>query len=286
MGIKFFGQYLIDKKVVTRDELWKAVQLQRKTNLLFGETARSLGMITHEDVERVQAAQRKEDLDFGDMCEKLGILSKEQVRQVAEHQKKNHLRLGDALVRINAVQDNAMQALREEFEAEQAAYAAKEAPPRAPLPHEDLWVIYAERTYLMFSRFVNLTFKPDQRSVVTGIDPNDMIVSMRIRGDAPCIYLLSLSADMRDAIAKGMLKQNDISTQPGEVVVDAVKEFLNIVCGSIASKVSSMGKKMSFEHAEILDVQERFSPWTNCEGLLFPLHVIEGRVEVAIFCER
>jgi hypothetical protein len=47
-----------------------------------------------------------------------------------------------------------------------------------------------------------------------------------------------------------------------------------------------MGKKMSFEHAVILDVQERFSPWANCEGLLFPLHVIEGRVEVAIFCER
>lgn len=285
MGLKFFGEYLIDKKAVTREELWKAVQLQRRTNLLFGETARSLGMITHEDVERVQAAQRKQDLDFGDMCVTMGILSKEQVRQVAERQKRNRLRLGDALVRINAVQDDIMQALRASFEAEQAAYAAKEAPPRAPLPHEDLWVMYAERTCLMFNRFVNLTFKPDQRSVVAGIDPNDMIVSMRIRGDAPCIYLLSLSADMRDAIARGMLKQSDISTQPGEVIVDAVKEFLNIVCGSIASKVSSMGKKMSFEHAEILDVQERFSPWENGEGLLFPLHVTAGRVEVAVFGE-
>jgi CheY-specific phosphatase CheX len=121
---------------------------------------------------------------------------------------------------------------------------------------------------------------------VTGIDPNDMIVAMRLRGDAPCIYLLSLSADMRDAIARGMLKQTDISTLPMEAIVDAVKEFLNIVCGSIASKVSSMGKKMSFEHAEILEVQERFSPWENGEGLLFPLHVTEGRVEVAIFNER
>jgi CheY-specific phosphatase CheX len=285
MGIQFFGEFLISKKVVTRDVLWKAVQLQRKTNLLFGETARSLGMITHEEVERVQEAQRKQDLDFGNMCIKMGILSKEQVRQVTEHQKRNHLLLGDALIRINAVQESVMQALREEFEAEQAAYFAKEAPPRAKLPHEDLWELVAERTYLMFTRFVKLTFKPDQRSVVTGIDPNDMVVAMRLRGDVPCVYLLSLSADMRDAIARGMLKQNDISTQPGEVIVDAVKEFVNIVCGSIVSKVSSMGKKMSFEHAEILDVQERFSPWANGEGLLFPLHVTEGRVEVAIFCE-
>jgi len=286
MELKFFGQYLLEKKAVTRDELWKGVQLQHRTNLLFGETARTLGMITREDVARVQALQRKEDLDFGEMCVKMGILSREQVRQVAEHQKKSHLRLGDALVRINVIQDSAMQALREEFEAEQAAYLAEKAAQRAPLPHEELWVMYAERTCLMFTRFVPLTFKPDQRSIVTGIDPNDMIVSMRIRGDAPCIYLLSLSANMRDAIAKGMLKQHDISTQPGEVIVDAVKEFTNIVCGSIASKVSSLGKKISFEHAEILEVQERFSPWANGEGLLFPLHVTEGRVEVAVFCER
>jgi CheY-specific phosphatase CheX len=120
---------------------------------------------------------------------------------------------------------------------------------------------------------------------VTGIDPNDMIIAVRMRGDVRCLYLLSISAGMRDAIAKGMLRQNDISTQPGEAIVEAVKEFVNIVCGSIASKVSSMGKKIDFASVEVLDVQERFSPWENGKGLLFPLHVSEGRVEVAVFCE-
>jgi CheY-specific phosphatase CheX len=137
----------------------------------------------------------------------------------------------------------------------------------------------------MVNRFVNLTFKPDQRSIVTGIDPNDMIVAMRMRGDVPCVYLLSVSADIRDAIARAMLRQEDLSSEPGEVIVDAVKEFVNIVCGSIASKVSSMGKKIDFAIAEVLDVQEWFSPWENGRGLLFPLHVTEGRVEVAVFGE-
>ena len=285
MGVKFFGQYLIEKKVITREDLWHAVQLQHKTNLLFGETARSLGVITREDVERVHAAQRKQDMDFGDMCVKMEILSKEQVRQVAEHQKRNRLRLGDALVRINAIQAEALPALLQAFEADQEACYAKEEPPRTPLPHEDLWEMYADRTYRMFTRFVNLTFKPDQRSVVTGIDPNDTIVAIRMKGDAPCIYLLSVSADMRDTIAKAMLRLNDISTQPREAIVDAVKEFVNIVGGSIASKVLSMGKEINFESAEVLDVQERYSPWANGKGLLFPLHVTEGRVEVAVFCE-
>ena len=283
MGVDFFGQYLVKKKVITRDDLWKAVQLQHRTNLLFGETARSLGMITHEDVERVHAAQRKTDLNFGDMCITMGLLSGEQVGQVAEHQKKNRLRLGDALVRIGAIQDDVLPTLIEAYEANEAA-ATKESP-RPPLPNEDLWELYADRTYRMFSRFVNLAFKPDQRSIVTGIDPNDMILGIRIRGDDPCIYLLSVSADIRDAIARAMLRKEDISSEPGEAVIGAVKEFVNIVCGSIASKVSSMGKKIDFASAEVLDVQDRFSPSASGEGLLFPLHVTEGRVEVAIFCE-
>jgi hypothetical protein len=286
MGVNFFGQYLVKKNVITRDDLWKAVQLQHRTNLLFGETARSLGMISHEDVERVHAAQRKKDLNFGEMCVNMGLLTKEQVGQVAEHQKKNRLRLGDALVRNGAIQADALQDLFDAYEADQAAALAKEELPRARLPHEDLWEMYADRTYRMFSRFVNLSFKPDLRSVVSGIDPNDMVIAMRIRGDAPCIYLLSISAHIRDAVARAMLRQDDIASEPGEKIVDAVKEFVNIVCGSIASKVSSMGGQINFASAEILDLQERFSPWENGEGLLFPLAVTEGRVEVALFCER
>jgi hypothetical protein len=35
----------------------------------------------------------------------------------------------------------------------------------------------------------------------------------------------------------------------------------------------------------VLDVQERFSPSANVKGLLFPLNVTEGRVEVAVFSD-
>lgn len=281
----FFGEYLEKKSVITHEDRWKAVQLQHRTNLLFGETARSLGMITHEDVERVHTAQRKTDLDFGGMCMKMGLLSKEQVRQVAEHQKKNRLRLGDALVRIKAIPDDALPGLLEAYEAHLAVCAAEEEPSTPSLPHQDLWQMYADRTYRIFNRFVNLAFKPDQKTIVTGIDPNDMVVAMRMKGDAPCLYLLSISTDIRDAIARGMLRQDDLTSRPGAEIIDAVKEFVNIVCGSIASQVATMGGKIAFGNAEILEVQERFSPWANSKGLLFPLNATEGRVEVAIFGE-
>lgn len=282
MAIKFFGQYLVEKQVITTPALRKAVALQRQVNLLFGATAREMGLITDADIERVHAAQRKQDLNFGDMCVKLGILTQSQMKQVAGQQKRDHLHLGDALVKTNAIKADALPALLEAFEADQAPYYSQKA---APIPNEDLWEIYADRTYKMFTRVVNLTFKPDQRSVVDGIEPNDTVVAARMTGDAPCTYLLSVCAEVRDSIARSILKQDDISSEPREVLVDAVKEFTNIVCGSIAAKVMQIGKNVEFGSPEVLDVLERFSPSSGAKGLLYPLHVAEGCVEVAIFWE-
>ena len=285
MGIKFFGQFLIDKKIITNDDLQKAVALSRRTNLLFGETARAMGLITHADVERVEAAQRKEDLNFGDLCVKMGLLTKDQMKQVAEEQKKKRLRMGDALVRLNYIKAEDLPRLLDEYDADQAPYYEPKEQPRPPVPNEDLWTLYAERAYNMFTRVIKLAFKPDQRSVVDGIDPNDTVVAMRMTGDAPCCFVLSVSADIRDAIARTMLRQEDVLFEPEEVLVDAVREFVNIICGTIASKVTQMGKKIDYKNTVVLDVQDRFCPSSQSKALLFPLHVAEGRVEIAIFWE-
>jgi CheY-specific phosphatase CheX len=287
MGIKFFGQFLIDKNLITKDDLQKAVTLARKSNLLFGETARSMGLITHADVERVQAAQRTEDLNFGDLCVKMGLLTTDQMKQVAQEQKKKRLHLGDALVRLGFIKAEDLSPLLAEYDADQAPYYEPKEPNRPPVPNEDLWELYATRAYNMFTRVIMLAFKPDQRSIVDGIDPNDTVVGMRMTGDAPCCFVLSVSAEIRAAIARGIMRQEDISSEPEEVLVDAVREFVNIICGSIASKVTQMGKKIDYKDAVVLDVQDRFcGPSSGSKALLFPLHVAEGRAEVAIFGEE
>jgi CheY-specific phosphatase CheX len=120
---------------------------------------------------------------------------------------------------------------------------------------------------------------------VEGIDPNDTVVAMRMTGDAPCRFVLSVSANIRDAIARTMMREEDISSEPREVIVDTVREFANIICGSIASKAVQMSKKIDYKNAEVLDVKDRYRPNPGSKALLFPLHVNEGRAEIAIFWE-
>jgi len=62
--------------LITEENLLDAVVLTHKTNLLFGETALSMGLITHADIERVQASQRTRDFNFGDLCFIMGILTR------------------------------------------------------------------------------------------------------------------------------------------------------------------------------------------------------------------
>jgi CheY-specific phosphatase CheX len=285
MGSKFFGEFLIEKNLVTKEQLQEAAVLARKSNLLFGETARTMGLMSPADVERVDAAQRKEYLNFGDLCVKMGILTTEQMKQVSEVQKKKRLRMGDALVKLGYLMAEELPRLLAEYDADQAPYYTPKEPPRPTVPNEDLWELYADRAFNMFKRIISLTFKPDQSFVVDGIDPNDTVVAVRMTGDAPCCFVLSVSVDVRDAIARTMMREEDISSEPKEVLVDAVQEFLNIICGSIAAKVTQMGKKIDYKNAVVLDVKDRFCPSSESKALLFPLHVTEGRIEVAIFWE-
>ena len=90
MAVMFFGQYLVEKGVVSREVLLQAIELQESVNLSVGAVAISMGLLTEADVERINQAQRTEDLRFGDMASKLGLLNQEQFQQVLTKQKNNY----------------------------------------------------------------------------------------------------------------------------------------------------------------------------------------------------
>jgi len=91
-----------------------------------------------------------------------------------------------------------------------------------------------------------------------------------LTGDAPCRFVLSVSTEIRNAIARAMLHEEDISSEPEEVLIDAIREFLNIICGSIASKVTQMGKKIDYTSAALLEVPDRPDTTSGPKALLFP----------------
>jgi len=284
MPVKFFGQYLMEKGAVTRDALLKAVELQDSINLKFGDMARSMGLITDADIERVHDAQRSKDQQFGDMCLSLGILTGEQMQQVLARQKSTHLYIGEALVRVKAIAQADLERHLQAFKADQAPYAVEAVAIPRGVPHADLLEITADLTYKMFSRVVNLTFRRGACTAITSMDKNDVVVAMALHGAVEARYVLSVSAAVRDQIARSILKEPDVSKEPREVLVDAVMELMNIVCGNIAAKAAQLGQAIEIAPPEV--VTGPLTVPAGKIGILFPLHVADARVEAAVFIDN
>ncbi len=286
MPVKFFGQFLLEKGVITKEALLKAVALQDSTNLKFGEMAGSMGLITSAQIERVHDAQRSEDLQFGDMCVKLGILTLDQLKAVLAKQKATHLFIGEALIKVGAVKAEDLPKHLDAFKADQTPYMVDKVAIPAGVPDPALWEAAADLTFKMLSRVANLTVRPGQCALVQRLEANDMAAAIRMTGSVTARYLLSVSTGVRNSIARAMLKTDDLSKEREDMLNDTVMELENIICGNIAAKASQMGKVIEISPPELLKSGKAGIPVSaGGKGLLFPVYVAEGRIEVGIFLD-
>ncbi|MBJ6726476.1 chemotaxis protein CheX [Geomesophilobacter sediminis] len=288
MAVKFFGQFLLEKGVVSREAIIKAVELQESVNLKFGETALELKLLTEKDIKKIHDAQRSEDLMLGDMAVKLGILTKDQISQILEHQQKSHLRIGEALVRVGALTAEELPGYLKEFSADQAKYATSRIVIPAEVPNAAVWEICADLTAKMFIRVVGVQCRLGDCMLVDKIPGNALIAGIDLAGGVSARYHLAVSDSLREKIAKGVLMEEDVAGESEAVLDDTVLEFVNIVCGNVAAKAAQQGQDV-----EILPpLSQRPGPEglpvpSGSVAVFFPLHLPDSeRAELTLVVRR
>lgn len=285
MAVKFFGQFLLEKGVVSREQVVQAVELQESVNLKFGETALATKMVTEDDVRRIHDAQRNEDLMFGDMAVKLGILTRDQIGEILEYQQKTHIRIGEALVRVGAVTAEALPGYLEDFKADQAQYATAKLVIPAGVPNPELWEICADLTAKMFLRVAGIQCRVGDCTLVERLPGEALVAAIDLTGSVSARYHLALSPALRERVARAVLMEEDVTGEPEEVLDDTALEFVNIVCGNVAAKAAPLGQGV-----EILPPlafrpgPEGIAVPAGAKGLFFPLHLADGeRAELTLF---
>jgi len=98
MFAQFFGNYLLNKQLVTPEQLITGIQAKNETRLKLGVLAISAGYMSAAQVEEVHERQMLEDKRIGDIAVELGYLTKEQLEELLDTQKVGYLLLGQALV--------------------------------------------------------------------------------------------------------------------------------------------------------------------------------------------
>jgi CheY-specific phosphatase CheX len=285
MAVKFFGQFLIEKEIVTRSDLLKAIDLQERTNLKFGEMVVQLGLMSTADVTKVHQAQRSEDLQFGDLAVKLGLLTDDQVQLVLTQQRNNHLYIGEALIETGALTKGQLEKALQEFKQDQQSYISEKIEIPAEVANRPIWEMVADLTYKMLTRIAGVSFRTGPCAVVEKLPARPIIAELGFSGSVSARYLLSVTENARKLIAKAILEEESVDSEPIEVLNDSVKEFINIVCGNIAAKAAQLGHSIDITPPEMYqNSTEGVVVPPNHTGLMFPIYLSDGEVfEVTVF---
>ena len=244
---KFFGQYLLEKGVLNKDQLVEAINYQKSKILKLGEIAVSQGYLTDKQVAKIHNEQKRTDLRFGDLSVQMGLLTRSQLEEILTIQKNNHVYLGEAIVACGHMDDGTLEKELAEFKEEQAAVPPIQVMITEDVPHKQLVEVAIDLTEKMMRRLGDLISKAGQlRRERESIKNMGIISYIEFRGDINVRYVLNISWEVAHEVAKKTFKKDDLPFDE-EIIKDTTAEFVNIVCGNIRAKILETGKKMEFQ---------------------------------------
>jgi CheY-specific phosphatase CheX len=273
MGIKFFGQYLLEKGIITKEQLLDAVAFQEKQNIKFGVYAMRKGYINKEQLENVLKEQKNSDMKFGEIAIKMGYLTKEQVDEIVTKQQNDHVYLGTALVMKGYLRKDVLERELKEYQKQQLEYTPARAFPEKIENEGDL-IYLVELIERLLYRIGDLKVKRgDILKKKKVFEKWENGVYVAFRGSIN----VTLFFNFADAISRQIAEKLMGGQVDNEAIVeDALKEFVNIVCGNIAAKLAQEGKSVEFsvpasliEDIVLDDEQVIYTvPYHTVEGLM------------------
>ncbi len=116
MYTQFFGNFLLEKNLITREQLLKAIEVQKGEQLRLGTLAIHAGLMTAAEVNHIHALQTHKDKRFGEIALELGYLTPVQIDKLLSSQKPSYLLLSQALVDLNYLSAETFEKAMEEYQ--------------------------------------------------------------------------------------------------------------------------------------------------------------------------
>jgi hypothetical protein len=262
MGVKFFGQYLIEKGEIGAEHLRAALDLMDQHNRTLGELAVVGGILSVADTEKVNSEQRRRDLPFGQLAVEMGLLGEEQLDHLIHIQDRERLRIGEALVRVGALDNQRLGELLARHEAEQAQYRTGDVTLPDGLLSHALAAPVLDLLPKLMMRMGRIFARVGRGEVAIAVPKLSIQPAVRILGDAP--LLICLACD--DALAQRLSGSDPDADR--ELLEDGVGEFLNVLAGNAMGLVEQRGLATELAPPE--------GGFELGSGFLFPLAVNVG----------
>ncbi len=274
MGVKFFGQFLIDSGEVDASHIREALHLMNAENQPLGQIAIAQGFMQECQVARVNAEQRNRDLSFGDLAVEMKLLESDQLVAILKAQSMCRLPIGQALVRLGHIANDRLGLLLDAYKTDQAQYdvAAIDLPDGLASHRVSRYVIELFPRFML--RVARMQAKVGEiQRFDAAPEFAEIRVSIPIKGARGLEVALICDLTFGESLAHAAsgLDPCDLDS---EMVADGVGEFLNVLCGNAGSAVAKEGHPIELGPP---DYEAEL-----CDGWMVDLAVGAGRAALVL----
>ncbi|OUS31100.1 hypothetical protein A9Q99_04620 [Gammaproteobacteria bacterium 45_16_T64] len=236
MNTKFFGQYLLEKGLINREQLLSALDAQRKSSPLLGDIAIEMGWINSKQAEKINTEQRRLDERFGKIAVNLSLLTDDQIDTLLEAQQSRRKYFGEILIDLGYISSQVVNEQLYEHKQEASNLGEK-----IDISLKGSGLDKQTRVVCdVFSRFYPRMMKI--ATSIIDINPTlpiektgQLFWAQKIKGNKDYYLIFGIDAEHACYIASKFLKFD--MTELNELSIDAVCEFMNTFMGHVYSKL-------------------------------------------------
>lgn len=250
MYSQFFGNYLLSKQVVTRDQLIHAIQEQHSKHLKLGTLAIHAGLMTASEVDNIVIRQTHEDKRFGELAIEAGYLTEDQVIELLRSQTPDYLLIGQSLVDDGILSNTDLEQLISSYQSENKLSHLEQAAEQQENLHAlirnlflitvsdipDYLIKYLNLLFNNLIRFIGEDFTPLNPSLCSEYLTNHCS-SQVIAGDFSITTYFDLTEET--AIAFASRYAGDEYKEYDEFVKASIEDFLNLHNGLFNVNISN-----------------------------------------------
>lgn len=164
----FFGQYLVERGLITPLQLEDALALQERQNQLLGSLAVSRGYMREDQVRQTIQRQKVLDLPFGTVAVRLGFLTHRQLDDLLFAQNVHTTHVGEALMELGSLPPRDFSRILQEYNEHEKRRQQTVQRILASTPHADMLDAGIQALQRGFARFTRDPIKillPEEASL-------------------------------------------------------------------------------------------------------------------------
>lgn len=246
MNTKLFGQFLLEKGYVSREQLLHGLAEQRACSRTLGDLAVATGMLTIHDVDAIHLRQHTANEPFSQAAVTLGLLTEEQLAQLLHPQSAERLLLGQILLSFGYLTQQTL------YEALAAHVTEREVDDSELLKHfrqstlVDVGAACVSVLRSVFKKTMSAPVSFQPIPAVKAVSAGQTVWSQAItHGEDRFALALQFSNVEAMAVAEAVLGMPVESFD--ELAEDAVGEFLNILTGHVCGNLDGSRGRVSAE---------------------------------------